>query len=179
VRNLPAAAGVQAGLVIVLEEPDRPQRWGGVIIAGGPDSPTARTDPDLFTQAAALLRAQGGRLLAQARRVERIAHDAQTDPLPAWPTGAVLVCPHGGATAAATAIARLDSTMDSTTDPTADNRYQVTRCRSAVYVARGRGLVWLRCRRAVASRVGPGEHLRRASWRWLPCDGSARPGSCP
>jgi diguanylate cyclase (GGDEF)-like protein len=85
VRALLAVAGVAAGLVIVLEEPDRPQRRGGVIIAGWPVSPTARTDPELLTQACALLRAQGGRLLAQARRVEQIAHDAQTDPLTGLP----------------------------------------------------------------------------------------------
>ena len=40
-----------------------------------------RADADLLDRAAALLRTEGGRLLDQARRVERLSRDAETDPL--------------------------------------------------------------------------------------------------
>jgi diguanylate cyclase (GGDEF)-like protein len=83
-RTLLRDAGAEAAKVIALDELDDlagSPRLGGVIVVGWTASAMARPDADLMDQAARLLRTEGARLLHQARIVERLSRDAETDPL--------------------------------------------------------------------------------------------------
>ncbi len=76
--------GAEAATLIGLDEFDDitgTPRLGGVVVVGWNASARTRPDADLLDRAAALLRTEGGRLLDQARRVERLSRDAETDPL--------------------------------------------------------------------------------------------------
>lgn len=83
-RTLLRAAGAEAATVIALDDLDDTagaRRVGGVVVVGWNASATERPDADLLDRASALLRAEGARLLHQARTVERLSRDAETDPL--------------------------------------------------------------------------------------------------